>query len=279
MRVINSKTIGEKIYEILCEIGYNTTAETHSALTCAYQNETNDNSKFALGVLLDNLKVAKEKKMPICQDTGMCFVVLEIGQEVFIEGDYLNDVINDFVRKAYKDNYYRKSTCDPLTRDNFGDNTPALIYTEVVKGDKVGITVMQKGFGSENMSKIHMLKPSASKEQIIDCIVNTVADAGSNPCPPIVVGVGIGGSFDKCAYISKKALLRPIGTHSDRIDVKELEIEIQNRINALNIGAMGFKGNTTSLATHIEVMPTHIAGLPIAVNIQCHAVRCKKEII
>ncbi len=279
MRKINSLQIGEKIYQILSEIGYKTTPETYNALKLAYQKESVENSKFALGVLLDNLKVAEQNKMPICQDTGMCFVVLEIGQEVFIEGEYLIDVINEFVKKAYKDNYYRKSTCDPLTRENFGDNTPALIYTEIVKGDKINITVMQKGFGSENMSKIFMLKPSASKQEIIDCVISVVKNAGSNPCPPTVLGVGIGGSFDKCAYISKKALLRPLGTHNQREDVKNLEIEIQEKLNDLKIGAMGFGGDTTSLATHIEVMPTHIAGLPVAVNVQCHAVRCSKEII
>ena len=279
MRKINSEQIGEKIYQMLSEVGYQTTTEAENSLKKAYESETQENSKFALEVLLENLKVAKDKKMPICQDTGMCVVVLEIGQEVFIEGEYLIDTINKFVKKAYADNFYRKSTCDPLTRQNYGDNTPAMINTEIVKGDKVSITVLQKGFGSENMSKIYMLKPSADKDQIIDCVVKTVAEAGSNPCPPIVVGVGIGGTFDKCAYISKKALLRPLGTHNSREDVRDLEIKIQEKINALNIGAMGFKGKTTSLATHIEILPTHIAGLPVAVNIQCHAVRVKKEVI
>ena len=243
MRKINSLQIGEKIYQMLSQIGYKTTSEAYSALKKAYDNESVENSKFALEVLLDNLKIAEEKKMPICQDTGMCVVVLEIGQE------------------------------------NFGDNTPAMINTEIVKGDKVSITVLQKGFGSENMSKIFMLKPSADKDQIIDCVVKTVLEAGSNPCPPIVLGVGIGGTFDKCAYISKKALLRPIGSKNPRKDVSELEDKIQEKINSLKIGAMGFKGVTTSLATHVEILPTHIAGLPVAVNVQCHAVRVKKEVI
>lgn len=279
MRIINTLQIGEKIYDLLSEIGYKTTEQAQTCLELAYKNESVENSKFALKVLLDNLKIAKEKKMPICQDTGMCVVVLEIGQEVFLEGDYLIDVINQFVKKAYADNYYRKSTCDPLTRQNFGDNTPAMINTEIVKGDKVTITVLQKGFGSENMSKIFMLKPSADSDQIINCVVKTVSEANSNPCPPIVIGVGIGGTFDKCAYISKKALLRPIGTPNPREDVALLETKIQEKVNSLKIGAMGFKGDTTSLATHIEILPTHIAGLPVAVNIQCHAVRVKKEVI
>ena len=279
MRKITSNQIGEKIYNMLSKIGYNTTEQAKDLINTAYKNETNENSKFALKILKDNLKVASEQKMPICQDTGMCVVVLEIGQEVFIEGEYLIDVINENVKKAYTDNFYRKSTCDPLTRKNYGDNTPAMINTEIVKGDKVCVTVLQKGFGSENMSKIFMLKPSAGKEEIVDCVVKTVTEAGNNPCPPIVIGVGIGGTFDKCAYISKKALLRPLGTSNPREDVSAVEKEIQEKVNALNIGAMGFGGCTTSLATHIEILPTHIAGLPVAVNIQCHAVRCLKEII
>ena len=214
--------------------------------------------------------------MPVCQDTGMAVVILEIGSEVCLTGKPVYEAVNDGVRRAYADGYFRKSVCDPITRKNTGDNTPAALHTEIVAGDKVKLTFMPKGFGSENMSALYMLKPAQGVEGIIDAIVSTVKNAGSRPCPPVYVGVGIGGSFDGCAYLAKKALTRDIGTHSDREDIAEIEREALKRINELDIGCQGFHGKTTALGVSCEWAPTHIAGLPVAVNIQCHCVRCVK---
>ena len=203
----------------------------------------------------------------------MAVFIVEIGQEVYLEGEYINDVFNRAVRRAYNDGYFRKSVCNPITRENTKDNTPAVIHTEIVKGDKIKINFLPKGFGSENMSKMYMLTPSKGIEGIINSIVDTVRLAGSNPCPPVYVGVGIGGTFDLCAFLSKKALLRPVGEFSSDENIAQLEIESLKRINQLKIGAQGFKGETSAIGVSIETAPTHIAGLPVAVNIQCHCVR------
>ena len=200
-------------------------------------------------------------------------------REVCLTGKPVFEAVNDGVRRAYADGYFRKSVCDPITRKNTGDNTPAALHTEIVAGDKVKLTFMPKGFGSENMSALYMLKPAQGVEGITDAIVATVKNAGSRPCPPVYVGVGIGGTFDGCAYLAKKALTRDIGTHSDREDIAEIEREALKRINELNIGCQGFHGKTTALGVSCEWAPTHIAGLPVAVNIQCHCVRCVKETI
>ena len=217
--------------------------------------------------------------MPVCQDTGLSVVILEIGQQVYLEGKALSEAVNNGVRRAYRDGYFRKSVCDPITRVNTADNTPAVIHTEIVAGDKIKITYMPKGFGSENMSRLFMLKPAQGVDGIINAIVETVKLAGSRPCPPVYVGVGIGGSFDTCAYLAKKALTREIGTRNQRADIAEIEQTALERINALNIGCQGFHGKTTALGVSCEWAATHIAGLPVAVNIQCHCVRCEKEII
>ena len=209
----------------------------------------------------------------------MAVVILEIGQEVYLQGKPLHIAVNDGVRRAYKDGYFRKSVCDPITRINTADNTPAVIHTEIVEGDKIKITYLPKGFGSENMSRLYMLKPAQGVEGIIDAIVDTVKIAGSRPCPPVYVGVGVGGSFYTCAFLSKKAITRDIGVHSDREDIAEIERVALKRINELNIGCQGFHGDTTALGVSCEWAPTHIAGLPVAVNIQCHCVRCEKEVI
>ena len=277
MRKIDTAEIENAVYRAALHAGVNLTSSCRQALKSACAAEDDGAAKFALGELIKNSEVAREKSMPVCQDTGMAVVMLEIGNEVFLTGKPLAEAVNDGVRRGYADGYFRKSVCDPITRRNTADNTPAAIHTELVAGDKVKLTFMPKGFGSENMSALYMLKPAQGVEGIINAIVETVKKAGSRPCPPVYVGVGIGGTFDGCAYLAKKALTRDIGTHSDREDIAAIEDEALRRINALNIGCQGFHGKTTALGVSCEWAPTHIAGLPVAVNIQCHCVRCVKE--
>lgn len=279
MRNLDTVLIENAVYKAALHAGVNLTSSCKSALCSAYKSEREGAAKFALGELIKNSEVAKEMGMPVCQDTGMGVVILEIGSEVCLTGKPVFEAVNDGVRRAYADGYFRKSVCDPITRKNTGDNTPAAQHTEIVAGDKVKLTFMPKGFGSENMSALYMLKPAQGVEGITDAIVATVKNAGSRPCPPVYVGVGIGGTFDGCAYLAKKALTRDIGTHSDREDIAEIEREALKRINELNIGCQGFHGKTTALGVSCEWAPTHIAGLPVAVNIQCHCVRCVKETI
>lgn len=279
MRIVNTKEISDTVYKMALHAGVNLTPSCMKALNEARETEDGAATKFALETLLQNAGVAAEKSMPVCQDTGMAVVILEIGQEVFLEGGLLRDAVNDGVRRAYKDGYFRKSVCNPITRVNTGDNTPAVIHTEIVAGDKIKITYLPKGFGSENMSRLYMLKPAQGVEGIISAIVETVKLAGSRPCPPVYVGVGIGGSFDTCAYLAKKAITREVGTKNPDAEVAKIEAEALKRINALGIGCQGFHGRTTALGVSCEWAPTHIAGLPVAVNIQCHCVRCEKEII
>ena len=279
MRKIDTAEIENAVYRAALHAGVNLTSSCRQALKSACAAEDDGAAKFALGELIKNSEVAREKSMPVCQDTGMAVVMLEIGNEVFLTGKPLAEAVNDGVRRAYADGYFRKSVCDPITRRNTADNTPAAIHTELVAGDKVKLTFMPKGFGSENMSALYMLKPAQGVEGIINAIVETVKKAGSRPCPPVYVGVGIGGTFDGCAYLAKKALTRDIGTHSDREDIAAIEDEALRRINALNIGCQGFHGKTTALGVSCEWAPTHIAGLPVAVNIQCDCVRCVKELL
>lgn len=279
MRKIDTKVIEETIYKMALHAGVNITPSCKRAMQSAYERESGKAAAFALKTLLDNSEVAKEQLMPVCQDTGMAVVILEIGQEIFLEGKNIVTAVNDGVRRAYADGYFRKSVCDPITRVNTADNTPAAIHVEITDGEQIKITFMPKGFGSENMSRLYMLKPAQGVEGILESIVNTVRLAGSRPCPPVYVGVGVGGSFDTCAYLAKKALSRDIGTRNSRKDIADIESEALKRINELNIGCQGFHGNTTALGVSCEVAPTHIAGLPVAVNIQCHCVRCEKEII
>ena len=277
MRTIDTSTVEEAVYRAALRAGVSLTASCRSALDKAYAAEDEGAAKFALGKLIENSNVAREKVMPVCQDTGMAVVLLEIGNEVFFEGAPLPEAVNSGVRRAYSDGYFRKSVCDPITRKNTADNTPAAIHTEIVAGNRVKLTFMPKGFGSENMSALYMLKPAQGTEGIIDAIVNTVKSAGSRPCPPVYVGVGIGGTFDGCAFLAKKALTRDIGTRSGRADIAGIEERALERINGLNIGCQGFHGKVTALGVSCEWAPTHIAGLPLAVNIQCHCVRCVKE--
>lgn len=242
-----------------------------------------EDGKIAQGVLdniIENFEIADRECVPICQDTGMACVFLEIGQDVHLTGGFLNDAVNEGVRRGYDKGYLRKSVVkDPIRRGNTGDNTPAVIYTEIVPGDQVKITVGPKGFGSENMSAIRMFKPSAGLQGIKDFILETVETAGPNPCPPMVVGVGIGGTFDKAALLAKKALMRPIDSSNPDPYYAELEREMLEKINCLGIGPQGFGGKTTAIGLNIETMPTHIAGMPCAININCHVTRHKTEVI
>lgn len=237
-------------------------------------------AKGVLENIVENYKIADSENVPICQDTGMACVFLEVGQEVHFVGGGLYDAVNEGVRRGYTDGYLRKSVvADPVRRGNTGDNTPAVVYTDIVPGDKVKITVGPKGFGSENMSAIKMLKPSDGLEGIKKFILDTVEAAGPNPCPPMVVGVGIGGTFDKAAYLAKKALMRPLDVRNPDPYYADLEGELLGKINALGIGPQGFGGLTTALGLNIEVLPTHIAGMPCAVNIGCHATRHATEVL
>ena len=217
--------------------------------------------------------------MAVCQDTGYAVILAELGQDVHIEGKLFSDAVNEGVRRAYEDFCFRKSVCDPITRVNTADNTPAALHTEIVKGDKLKLTFLPKGFGSENMSRLYMLTPAKGVDGIVESIVETVKLAGSKPCPPVYVGVGIGGTFDTCAFLAKKALTRDPGTSNPRADVAEIERRALEKINALGIGAQGFGGKVTALGVSCELAPTHIAGLPVAVNIQCHCVRCERTIL
>ncbi len=279
MRKINTSLIEDKIYNMALRAGVSVTPACLDAMNFACEVEGNEAARFALETLVDNAQAAKNENMPVCQDTGLAVVILEIGQEIYLEGKPLKEAVNSGVRRAYSDGYFRKSVCDPLTRKNTGDNTPAVIHTEITEGEKINITFLPKGFGSENMSRLYMLKPAQGVDGIIAAVVETVRLAGSRPCPPVCVGVGIGGSFDTCAFLAKKALTRDVGTANPREDVAEIEREALRRINALNIGCQGFHGDTTALSVACEWAHTHIAGLPVAVNIQCHCVRCEKEVL
>ena len=242
-----------------------------------------ENGGIACGILdkiMENYQIAERENVPICQDTGMACVFMEIGQDVHLVGGDLTEAVNEGVRRGYTDGYLRKSVvADPVRRGNTGDNTPAMLYTEIVPGENVKITVGPKGFGSENMSAIRMFKPSAGLQGIKDFILETVENAGPNPCPPIVVGVGIGGTFDKAALLAKKAIMRPLDTHHPDPFYAELETEMLGKINALGIGPQGFGGKTTAIGLNIETMPTHIAGMPCAININCHVTRHKTEVL
>ncbi len=279
MRKIDTQEIESVIYKMALDAGVSLTDSCKAALYAARDEESEGAAKFALGALCENFELAEREKMPVCQDTGMAVVMMDIGQEVVLEGKFLGDAVNDAVRRAYKDGYFRKSVCDPVTRKNTGDNTPAVLHTTIVPGDKIHITYMPKGFGSENMSRIYMLKPAQGVDGIVDAIVETVKIAGSRPCPPVIAGVGIGGSFDTCTYLAKKALARDLGTHNARDDIAKIERRAYEKINALNIGCQGFHGNITALGVNCEWAPTHIAGLPVAINIQCHCMRCRKEVL
>ncbi len=251
---------------------------------CAIQRcracEDGEIAKGVLDDIITNYKIADEEQVPICQDTGMACIFLEIGQDVHLVGGDLTEAVNEGVRRGYQNGYLRKSVViDPVRRGNTGDNTPAMLYTEIVPGEQIRITVGPKGFGSENMSAIRMFKPSAGLQGIKDFILEVVETAGPNPCPPMVIGVGIGGTFDKCALLAKKALMRPLDVRNPDPFYAELETEMLEKINQLGIGPQGFGGRTTAIGLNIETMPTHIAGMPCAVNISCHVTRHKAAVI
>lgn len=273
MKNIDAKVIEDTVARLCIEANLRLPPDVINAIERAEKAEPWDGAKRILSLLGDNVRIASEKTLPVCQDTGMACVFVELGQDVHIDGDF-EEAVNNGVRRGYGEGYLRKSVvCDPLRRVNTGDNTPALLTVKLTRGDKMRITVMPKGFGSENMSALKMLKPADGFEGVKNFVLETVEKAGANPCPPIIVGVGIGGSFDKAAYLAKHALLRPVNEPNPDEYYAALERELLDKINALGIGPQGFGGKTTALAVLIEAMPTHVAGLPVAVNISCHATR------
>ena len=280
MRELNVSVITEAVKNLCIEANYYLGDDIKEALEASKKKETWKLAEDVLDKIIANSEIACKEEMPICQDTGMACVFMEIGQDVHLVGGKLEDAINEGVRRGYEEGYLRKSVVeDPIERVNTKDNTPAIIYYDIVEGDEVKITLAPKGFGSENMSNIGMLKPSDGIEGVKKFILDTVKAAGPNPCPPMVVGVGIGGTFDKAAYLAKKALIRPIDIRNENEFYKNLEEELLEKINKLGIGPQGFGGRTTALGLNIEVYPTHIAGLPVAVNINCHATRHKEIIL
>lgn len=273
IRTIHAQEITETIKRLCIESNCHLPGDVKHCIECAREAEDWPGALNILDRIIENYNIADENVVPICQDTGVACVFIEIGRNVHIDGD-IEDAINEGIRQGYKEGYLRKSVVgDPLNRVNTGDNTPAMIYFDIVEGDKCKITVAPKGFGSENMSKIKMLRPSDGVDGVIDFVLKTVDEAGPNPCPPIVVGVGIGGTFDKCALLAKKALIRDLTQRSAYPYYAELEETLKKEINRLGIGPQGLGGKTTALAVNIETMPTHIAGLPVAVNINCHVTR------
>ena len=280
MREINVSEITKVVKELCIESNYYLSKDVKDALQKAKENETWELAENILDKIILNSNIAKNEDMPICQDTGMACVFIEIGQDVHIIGGLLEDAINEGVRQGYDEGFLRKSVVkDPLDRVNTNDNTPAIIYYDIVQGDKIKITVSPKGFGSENMSRIKMLKPSDVLQGVKDFIIETVKLAGPNPCPPIVIGVGIGGTFDKAALLAKKALMRPVDSENPDPYDADLEKEMLEKINELGIGPQGFGGKTTAIGLNIETLPTHIAGMPCAININCHVTRHKSEVI
>ncbi len=280
MRTIHTDEIIKNISEMCIEANLYLSQDIKNAITQAKETEKSPVGCRILGQLEENMEIAAADDIPICQDTGMAVVFLDVGQEVYLEGMAIEDAVNEGIRRGYINGYLRKSVVsDPIIRENTKDNTPGIIHYRIVPGNQLTITVAPKGFGSENMSKVYMLKPADGIEGVKEAILNTVKEAGPNACPPMVVGVGIGGDFEKCALMAKEALTRDINTHSDIPYVKELEIEMLHQINALGIGPGGLGGTTTALGVNIITYPTHIAGLPVAVNICCHVARHVKRSI
>ena len=274
MRTLNVEEISKNIKEMCIEANHFLSKDMDIAMKNAVSTEKSPLGKKILSQLQDNLKIAGKDMIPICQDTGMAVVFLEIGQDVHFEGGNLEDAVNEGIRRGYVDGYLRKSVVkDPILRENTKDNTPGIIHYKIVPGDQVKIKVAPKSFGSENMSRVFMLKPADGIEGVKEAVLTAVKDAGPNACPPMVVGVGIGGTFEKCALMAKEALTREVGSHSDIPYVKELEEELLERINKIGIGPGGLGGSTTALAVNVNTYPTHIAGLPVAVNICCHVNR------
>jgi len=277
---IQAEEITEAVAEMCQEANYVLGDDIVESYHQALEREESPVAKEILEQLIENAEIAREERVPICQDTGMAVVFVELGQDAELEGGNLKEVINQGVRKGYQEGYLRKSVVDgPLERENTGDNTPAVIHTEIVPGNELKLMVAPKGFGSENMSQIKMLKPADGVAGVKEFVLKTVEEAGPNPCPPVVVGVGIGGTFEQAALLAKKSLLRPVGTASEQKKIAALEEELLTEVNQLDVGPQGFGGKTTALAVNIETYPTHIAGLPVAVNINCHVTRHRERVL
>lgn len=279
IREIDTSTLRDAIASMAVEINYNLPEDVERPLILAKSKEVSPQGLQVLDELIENAGIAKEGVFPLCQDTGFAVVFLEVGQDVHFVGANLKEAVEDGVRMGYKEGYLRKSICHPFTRKNTSDNTPAVIHTEIVPGDRVKLTLVAKGGGSENMSRVTMLAPSDGWEGVKRFIVKRAEEAGSNPCPPIIVGVGIGGTFEKAALLAKKALLRKVGEPSADPEVARMEQELFEAINALGVGPQGLGGRVTTLGVMVEMMPCHIASLPVAVNIQCHSARHKSILI
>ncbi|MDX9822086.1 MAG: fumarate hydratase [Syntrophales bacterium] len=279
MREVHVSEIVPTVKKLLIDANYHIGQDIVDAFDKGIQKDESPVAKEVLKELKENVGISAEGEYPICQDTGLAVLFVDIGQDVHIVGGNIREALNEGVRQAYKDGYLRKSSCDPFTRKNTGDNTPAIVHYDIVPGDKIRIMAVPKGGGAENMSRVHMLAPSAGIEGIKDFVVNRMKEAGSNPCPPTVVGVGIGGTFERTAILAKKALLRKVGQRNPDPKIAKIEQEVLERINKLGIGPMGYGGTTTSLDVFFEVEPCHIASLPLAVNVQCHANRHKEATI
>ena len=279
MREVHVNQITKVIRDLFIDANYNLGADVLAAFDRGIAHDESPVAKEVLKELKENARIAREEHSPICQDTGLAVLFIDLGQDVHIVGGDFKEAVHEGVRQGYQEGYLRKSACDPFSRKNTKDNTPAVIHLDIVPGDKMKITAVPKGGGAENMSRVHMMAPSAGIEGIKDFIVNRMKESGSNPCPPTVVGVGIGGTFERSALLAKKALLRNVGERNPDLEIAKLEVEVLERINKLGIGPMGYGGNTTSLDVFFEVEPCHIASLPLAVNVQCHASRHKEAVI
>jgi len=279
IREISTQKIIKVVKDLCIDANYNLGTDVLAAFDQAIENEKSETAREVLRELKENARIAREEKAPICQDCGLAVVFMEIGQDVHITGGDLKAAINEGVRQGYEEGYLRKSACNPITRKNTGDNTPAIIHLEIVPGDKIRIIVAPKGGGSENMSRVTMLTPAAGMEGVKDFVVNRVKESGSNPCPPTIIGIGVGGTFERSAILAKKALLRTLGERNPDPELAKIEKEIFARIKKLGIGPVGYGGTTTSLDVFLEMEPCHIASLPVAVNIQCHAARHKEAVI
>jgi fumarate hydratase subunit alpha len=279
MREIHVDEIRDNVAQICIDAAYNLSEDVLTAFDRAIETETAPGAKEIIELLKENARIAKEDHIPLCQDTGIAIFYVEIGQDLRIKNGFIVDAINEGVRKGYKEGYLRKSVVDPITRKNTGDNTPAIIYTELVPGDKLKISFMPKGAGSENMSVIRMLRPTEGVEGIKNFVLECVQKAGANPCPPVVIGVGIGGDFEKAALIAKKALLRPVGSPNPKLELASLEETLLKAVNRTGIGPEGLGGKVTAMAVHVESFPCHMASLPVAVNINCHAARHKTIVL
>ena len=279
IREIPASLITETVKKLFIEANIILEEDLLTAIKISCGSEKSDLGRDVLQKVLENAEMARKKQLPLCQDTGLAIIFIEMGQDVHIIKGLFNDAVQEGVRQAYQDGYLRKSVCNPLTRKNTGDNTPALVYVDIVAGDRIKIAAMPKGGGSENMSSVTMLVPASGIDGIKKLVLEKVQTAGSNPCPPLIVGVGIGGSIEMSAIMAKKSLLRRIGLHNAEEAIADMERELLSAINDLGIGPQGYGGNTTALAVHVEMMPCHIASLPVAVNIQCHVARHKEALV